>query len=82
MGIFREYFEIFWEFVGGMFWEFVRNSLGICWEFYRNYFEFFRKFWGSYLNMEGIDFFVRILVFVKILGKGRRKEEISILRSV
>ena len=31
--------------------------------------------------MKGIDLFVRILVFVKILGKSRREEEISILRS-
>ena len=33
--------------------------------------------------MEGIDLFVKILVFVKILSQGRRrkKEEISILRS-
>ena len=36
--------------------------------------------------MEGIDFFVKILVFVKILSQGRRRrrrkdEEISILRS-
>ena len=30
--------------------------------------------------MEGIDLFVKFLVFVKILGKGRRKE-IQILRS-
>ena len=35
------------------------------------------------MNTEGIDLFVRILVFVKILSQGRRKkgQEISILRS-
>ena len=29
----------------------------------------------SYLNMKGIDLFVKILVFVKILSKSTRKEE-------
>ena len=31
--------------------------------------------------MEAIDLFVKIMVFVKILGKGRRRKEISILKS-
>ena len=38
----------------------------------------------SYSNMDGINMFVKILVFVKILGKGRRRKEgrkISIFRS-
>ena len=28
----------------------------------------------SYLTMKGIDLFIKILVFVKILSQGRRKE--------
>ena len=42
------------------FWEFFGNSLGILWK--------------VYLNMEGINFFVKVLVFVKILSQWRRKE--------
>ena len=44
---------------------------------------FGEEFKKSYLNIDGIDLFVKILVFVKILSQWRRrKEEISILRSV
>ena len=44
--------------MGGFFWE-----------------DFFgRNSTKSYLNMEGIDLFVKILVFVKILSQWRRKE--------
>jgi hypothetical protein len=66
--IFREsfgiFFEIFWEEI---FWE---DFFGrIIW----------RIFWGGILWEEffvyiGIDLFVKILVFVKILSKSRRKE--------
>ena len=40
---------------------------------------FLKSFFGGnslgYLNMAGIDLFVRILVFVKILSQRRRKED-------
>ena len=58
--------EIFWEdFLGGYFWEdfYGRNFLGgLLGEF------FGRNSTKSYLNIEGINLFVNILVFVKILG--------------
>ena len=51
----------------GILWKLFGNSLEILWE-------------G--LNIKGIDLFVRTLVFVKILGKGKKKERrIAILRS-
>ena len=64
--------RIFWGriFLGGFFWEdflggFLRRILGgILWE------ELF-----VLLDVEGIDLFVKILVFVKILSKSTRKEE-------
>jgi hypothetical protein len=53
---------------------FGRNSLGgILWEKFFVY--IVTKSQLSYLNMEGID------LFVKILSQGRRKEEFLILRS-
>ena len=54
-----------WNFVGEIFWEdfFGRNFLGG----YLGGF-FGRNSTKSYLNMEGIDLFLKILVFVKILG--------------
>ena len=61
---------------GDLFW----NFLGVLWKFIRNSLEILSEFFGKL--MEGIDLFVRILVFVKILGTSRRKEEILILRSV
>ena len=58
------------EFFGGIFWEKLFGR--IFWEdfFGRNFFgrTFERSSTKSYLNMEGIDLFVKILVFVKILG--------------
>ena len=52
-----------WNFLGGFFWEdFLEDFFG-------------RNSTKSYLNIEGIDLFVKILVFVKILSKSRRKEE-------
>ena len=73
--------RIFWkDFFGKIFWEkfFGRNFLGrffwggILWE------EFFVyivkvKVCLSYLSMEGIDLFVKILVFVKILSQGKKE---------
>ena len=62
--------RIFWEdFFEGIFWKelFGRNFLGgIIWEelFGRN---FLFTLW--YLNMEGIDLYVKIMVFVKILSQ-------------
>ena len=49
------------EFFGGIFWEkfFGRIFLGGF---------FGRNSTKSYLNMDEIDLFVKILVFVKILG--------------
>ena len=50
--------------------ELIRNFFGrIFWE------DFFGRNSLFTLNMEGIDLFVKILVFVKILSKWRRKEE-------
>ena len=64
---------IFWEkffvrtfsgrtFLGGTFWEnFLRGILCLH--------------WLSYLNMIGIDLFVKILFFVKILSQCRTRKE-------
>ena len=60
--------EIFWEdflgriFMQGIFWDDFRDNL------------FRRKSTRSYLNIEGIDLFVKILVFVEILYKEGRRE--------
>ena len=59
--------------MGGMFWEKSFERI-FCEKFFGRIF-----LGGSYLNIKGIEFFVKILVFVKILGKGRRK--FSILRN-
>ena len=62
LGIFLEIFLE--DFFGGMFWE-----------------KFFRRifsggfFWEEFLVCIGIDLFVKILVFVKILSQGRRRKE-------
>ena len=56
---------IFWEdFLGGFFWE----------DFWEDFWE--ELFEGNYLfyfNVEGIDLFVKILVFVKILSKSKKE---------
>ena len=60
--------KIFWEdifgriFMGGIFWE----------DFWEDFFG--RNSTKSQLNIEGIDLFVKILVFVQILSlrKGRK----------
>ena len=44
----------------------IFKILGIFLEFFGN--SKSKLITKSYLNMEGIDFFVKILVFVKILG--------------
>ena len=36
----------------------------------------------NYLNMEGIDLFVKVLVFVKILSQARRRKEGQEFRSL
>ena len=56
----------------GILWEFFANSLEILWKFFGNSLEILWNFFGKL--MKGIDLFVRILVFGKILGKSRRKE--------
>ena len=55
-------FKFFWRnFLGGFFWE-----------------DFFgRIFWEEFFVYIGIDLFVKILVFVKILSQGRRKENLD-----
>ena len=65
---------IFWEkCFGRIFWEDIFGRIfmgGIFWE------DFFgRNSTKSYLNIEGIDLLVKILVFVKILDlrKGRKE---------
>ena len=69
------------EFFGKLF---VRYFLGeifwrICWEyfFWEEIFGRNSLFTGLYFSVEGIDLFVKILVFVKILSKSKegRKEE-------
>ena len=56
------------NFFGGIFWEDICERI-----FVRIFGEEFKK---SYLNIDGIDLFVKILVFVKILylRKGRKKK--------
>ena len=59
------------KFFGKIFWEDISGRIfmgGIFWE------EFWEEFFGSrnstksYLNIEGIELFVKISVFVKIVG--------------
>ena len=71
-GIFWIFLGFFWRnFFGGFFWEdFLGGFFGrIFWE------EFFVYIGKVILNMEGVDLFVKILVFVKILSlrEGRTK---------
>ena len=65
------------DFLGGLFWRNFFGRIFLEEVFGRNFWEDF--FWEdffesqlSYLNMEGIDFFVKILVFVKILSKSKK----------
>ena len=51
--------------------EFFENSLGIVNNFLHFQSQLITK---SYLNMEVIDLFVKILVFVKILFKSKKEE--------
>ena len=78
--------KIFWEkflavFFGRIFWEdfFGRIFLGgFFWEdFWEDFFGRIirRIFWEEFFVYIGIDLFVKILVFVKILSQWRRKEE-------
>ena len=78
--------ENFWRnFLGEIFWkDFLGGFFGrILWEdFFLGGF-FWEDFWEDciwrnslfYFNVEGIDLFVKILVFVKIFSKSTRKEE-------
>ena len=81
-GIFGRNFlgGFFWDdFLGGFFWGgilweefFGRNSLFTLLKLFElRTFKYYLK--GLNLNMEGIDLFVKILVFVKILSQWRRK---------
>ena len=67
------------NFFWGIFWR-------IFWKDFRRIFLggflgglFLEEFFGRnslfYFNVEGIDLFVKILVFVKILSKSRRRKE-------
>ena len=59
----------FWQnFLGGIFWE----------DFWEDFFG--RNSTKSQLNIEGIDLFVKILVFVKILSlrKGRKDKNLNL----
>ena len=62
------------EFIG-IFWKDFRRILegfflgGLFWG------EFFGRYYMLYFNVEGIDLFVKILGFVKILSESRRKED-------
>ncbi len=55
-------------------WEFFWKSLVILQKIFGNSLHFllgiFREFFG---NMKGIDLFVKILVFVKILSQGKKE---------
>ena len=56
----------------------------IVWKFFGHFLEdFWGILWAFFGNFLGIDLFDKVLVFVKILSKWRRKEgrRISILRS-
>ena len=61
--------EDFWAFFFGISWEFLGSFLEILWK--------------CFLNSIGIlwEAYGRNDLSVRILGKSRRKEEISILRS-
>ena len=69
-GIFPK--DFFKEFFGGIFW---RNFFGRI--FLGGFFGriIWRIFWEEFFVCIGIDMFVKILVFVKILSQRRRKEE-------
>ena len=85
------YLEFIWNFLEFFLKLFENFSEGIFLEefFWRNFLEgflggfFWEDFWEDciwrnslfYFNVEGIDLFVKILVFVKILGKSRRRKE-------
>ena len=69
--IFSKSWEFFVNFLGivfGISWEFFVNSLQVLCEFFANSIEIILNSLGSYLNMEGIDLFFRILFYVKIFG--------------
>ena len=59
--------KIFFGTSFAILWEFFRNYIGILWEFYGNSLGILEKFFGNslgvlgYLNMKGIDVFVKIL---------------------
>ena len=69
------------EFFGRIFWkDFLREDL--FWEDFLGGFlgglfleELFGRNYLFYFDVEGIDLFVKILIFVKILSQRRRKEE-------
>ena len=73
----KEFFgEIFWEdFLGGFFGRIFLRGF-VLRGFWRGLFleEFFGRNSLFHFNVEEIDLVAKILVFVKILGKGRRKE--------
>ena len=70
--MFENFFGFFWIFWGEIL-EFVLKFFGNLSEgFFRE--DFFRRNSLFYFNVEGIDFFVKILVFVKILSESTRKE--------
>ena len=87
-------FEIFLDFFGN----FCGNFLDFSWIFLEDFFWriflrgffgriflggfFWEDFWEEFFGYIGIDLFVKILVFVKILSQDRRKEgEFLIIRS-
>jgi hypothetical protein len=59
--------------------EILWESLGVLWEFFGKSADCLHSesqmITKSYLNMEGIDLFVKILVFVEILSQLRRRKE-------
>jgi hypothetical protein len=79
---FEKLFGNFLEFFGDFF-DFFLKFLGIFLEIFREDFfggifwrNFLREiFWEEFFVCIGIDLFVKILVFVKILSQGRRRKE-------
>ena len=85
LDIFRilEFFsDIVWKFFGNCLGFFLEDFFGrIFWEdFLRGFLEgllleeFFWRNYLFYLDVEGIDLFVKILVFVEILSKSKKEE--------
>ena len=52
----------------------IFKILGIFWIFLEMFWDFFLNFWEEFFVSIGIDLFLKILFFVKILSKVTRKK--------